>query len=142
MCTLDHVLSVDMSDPKAIVSPGLCRLVLLACVRLTCNLKSSITLARSSFSTCLTTGGVGFDINCGVRLLRTNLEYKDVGKCAAFTLINRIRFGSLHPKARFLFVPCQMLYRAFAPAVLQSPCKNSWLNRYSITFQWVWAPRV
>ena len=23
-------------------------------------------------------GGVGFDINCGVRLLRTNLSYKDV----------------------------------------------------------------
>lgn len=34
----------DMSDPKAIVSPG----------------------------------GVGFDINCGVRLLRTNLSEKDV----------------------------------------------------------------
>jgi tRNA-splicing ligase RtcB len=24
-------------------------------------------------------GGVGFDINCGVRLIRTNLDYKDVG---------------------------------------------------------------
>ena len=23
-------------------------------------------------------GGVGFDINCGVRLLRTNLSYKDI----------------------------------------------------------------
>jgi len=23
-------------------------------------------------------GGVGFDINCGVRLIRTNLFYKDV----------------------------------------------------------------
>ena len=23
-------------------------------------------------------GGVGFDINCGVRLLRTNLTYKDI----------------------------------------------------------------
>lgn len=34
----------DMSDPKAIISPG----------------------------------GVGFDINCGVRLLRTNLSEKDV----------------------------------------------------------------
>ena len=34
----------DMSDPKAVVSPG----------------------------------GVGFDINCGVRLLRTNLYAKDV----------------------------------------------------------------
>ena len=23
-------------------------------------------------------GGVGFDINCGVRLLRTNLDFKDI----------------------------------------------------------------
>lgn len=34
----------DMTDPKAVVSPG----------------------------------GVGFDINCGVRLIRTNLTLKDV----------------------------------------------------------------
>ena len=27
---------------------------------------------------CLVEGGVGFDINCGVRLLRTNLDRKDV----------------------------------------------------------------
>ena len=27
---------------------------------------------------CLLLGGVGFDINCGVRLLRTNLYEKDV----------------------------------------------------------------
>lgn len=39
-----NMAAFDMSDPKAVVSPG----------------------------------GVGFDINCGVRLLRTNLSEKDV----------------------------------------------------------------
>jgi len=41
---IGNVAAFDMSDPKAVVSPG----------------------------------GVGFDINCGVRLIRTNLDYKDV----------------------------------------------------------------
>eukprot|EP00466_Bigelowiella_natans_P018166 jgi/Bigna1/58006/fgenesh1_pm.45_\ len=41
---IGNVAAFDMSDPKAVVSPG----------------------------------GVGFDINCGVRLLRTNLMEKDV----------------------------------------------------------------
>eukprot|EP00026_Physarum_polycephalum_P007861 Phypoly_transcript_07931.p1 GENE.Phypoly_transcript_07931~~Phypoly_transcript_07931.p1 ORF type:complete len:508 (-),score=74.96 Phypoly_transcript_07931:10-1533(-) len=41
---IGNVAAFDMSDPKAIVSPG----------------------------------GVGFDINCGVRLLRTNLFEKDI----------------------------------------------------------------
>ena len=30
------------------------------------------------FTLCLCAGGVGFDINCGVRLIRTNLMEKDV----------------------------------------------------------------
>ena len=30
------------------------------------------------FVCCFNSGGVGFDINCGVRLLRTNLDEKDV----------------------------------------------------------------
>jgi len=41
---IGNMAAFDMSDPKAVVSPG----------------------------------GVGFDINCGVRLLRTNLTEKDV----------------------------------------------------------------
>ena len=41
---LGNMAAFDMSNPKAVVSPG----------------------------------GVGFDINCGVRLLRTNLDEKDV----------------------------------------------------------------
>lgn len=41
---IGNMAAFDMSDPKAVVSPG----------------------------------GVGFDINCGVRLLRTNLFEKDV----------------------------------------------------------------
>ena len=41
---IGNVAAFDMSDPKAVVSPG----------------------------------GVGFDINCGVRLLRTNLSESDV----------------------------------------------------------------
>ncbi len=41
---IGNVAAFDMSDPKAVVSPG----------------------------------GVGFDINCGVRLLRTNLSLEDV----------------------------------------------------------------
>lgn len=42
--SIGNVAAFDMSDPKAIVSPG----------------------------------GVGFDINCGVRLIRTDLDYKDI----------------------------------------------------------------
>jgi tRNA-splicing ligase RtcB len=42
--SIGNVAAFDMSDPKAIVSPG----------------------------------GVGFDINCGVRLIRTDLEYNDI----------------------------------------------------------------
>lgn len=41
---IGNMAAFDMSDPRAVVSPG----------------------------------GVGFDINCGVRLLRTNLHEKDV----------------------------------------------------------------
>lgn len=41
---IGNMAAFDMTDPKAVVSPG----------------------------------GVGFDINCGVRLLRTNLTLKDV----------------------------------------------------------------
>ena len=43
----------------------------------------------------ITPGGVGYDINCGVRLLRTDLTYKDV-KPKASELIDRI----------FRLVPC------------------------------------
>ncbi|ETO10925.1 hypothetical protein RFI_26453 [Reticulomyxa filosa] len=41
-------------------------------------------------------GGVGFDINCGVRLLRTNLDYKDVRdiqESVAQALFNHIPVG-------------------------------------------------
>jgi tRNA-splicing ligase RtcB len=41
-------------------------------------------------------GGVGFDINCGVRLIRTNLDYKDVEdkkEQIAQTLFNHIPVG-------------------------------------------------
>ena len=38
-------------------------------------------------------GGVGFDINCGVRLLRTNLTEKDVApKKEQLTQVNMILF--------------------------------------------------
>ncbi len=47
-----------MDDPTAIVSPGM---------------TPNILQPNSSHQ-----GGVGFDINCGVRLLRTNLMLKDV----------------------------------------------------------------
>ena len=36
------------------------------------------TLTSCWFNVLCCPGGVGFDINCGVRLLRTNLEEKDV----------------------------------------------------------------
>lgn len=48
-----------MDDPEAIVSPGMFRLVSFLSLR----------------------GGVGFDINCGVRLVRTNLMEEDVLAC-------------------------------------------------------------
>ena len=41
-------------------------------------------------------GGVGFDINCGVRLIRTNLDYKDIitiQESLAQTLFDHIPVG-------------------------------------------------
>ena len=61
-----------MSDPESIVSPGQPKRVAEAHRR-----SSSLTprdLLRSP------SGGVGFDINCGVRLLRTNLVESDVAE--------------------------------------------------------------
>ena len=49
---VDCFCAVDMSNPKAVVSPG----------------------------------GVGFDINCGVRLLRTNLSEKQIAPVSALAL--------------------------------------------------------
>ena len=68
---IGNVAAFDMADPEAVVSPGMCMdeciwgeqelLVIRPCTPFTC-----------------TAGGVGFDINCGVRLIRTNLTEKDV----------------------------------------------------------------
>lgn len=56
----------DMSDPAAVVSPG--RLGL-----------AGRSKPRGVFEGLRPpAGGVGFDINCGVRLLRTNLDEGDV----------------------------------------------------------------
>ena len=55
---IGNVAAVDMDDDDSVVSPG--------CQQL--NVHTSQSLA----------GGVGFDINCGVRLLRTNLHERDV----------------------------------------------------------------
>lgn len=67
---IGNVAAFDMNDPKAIVSPG-ARTFLSP-------LLLSLDRAASSVRPTSTTGGVGFDINCGVRLLRTNLTEKDV----------------------------------------------------------------
>lgn len=46
-----------MDDPEAVVSPGITIFIKIIINQI---------------------GGVGFDINCGVRLIRTNLTYDDV----------------------------------------------------------------
>lgn len=51
---IGNIAAFDMDDPNAIVSPGNLTFFLLAL------------------------GGVGYDINCGVRLIRTNLDEEDV----------------------------------------------------------------
>lgn len=65
---IGNVAGFDMEDPDSIVSPG-----------------DDSTATRLSFflsfSGCIIwmgLGGVGFDINCGVRLLRTNLMESEV----------------------------------------------------------------
>lgn len=63
---IGNMAAFDMSDPAAVVSPG--RLRRLGDKSREASLKSCVRPA----------GGVGFDINCGVRLLRTNLDEGDV----------------------------------------------------------------
>lgn len=55
---IGNVAAFDMSDPEAIVSPGM-----HICVQ---------------FHFLMCVGGVGFDINCGVRMIRTNLTEEQV----------------------------------------------------------------
>jgi tRNA-splicing ligase RtcB (3'-phosphate/5'-hydroxy nucleic acid ligase) len=57
---IGNIAAFDATDPKAIVSPGF-KLISHYPIKSTYN-----------------SGGVGFDINCGVRLIRTNLFEKDV----------------------------------------------------------------
>ena len=46
---------------------------------------------------CLFSGGVGFDINCGVRLVRTNLDLKDVQPVREQLAQVTITFSFLRP---------------------------------------------
>lgn len=58
---IGNMAAFDINDPQSIVSPG--------------KSFSFYTIVRT---TNIIAGGVGFDINCGVRLLRTNLFENDV----------------------------------------------------------------
>ena len=66
---IGNVAAFDMSNPDSIVSPGL---LCDACL----SNETSLHLTRLPAPP----GGVGFDINCGVRLLRTNLVESDVAE--------------------------------------------------------------
>lgn len=65
---IGNMAAFDMSDPDAVVSPG------------TSPFSDPWLHHRTSLTSLLIgrPGGVGFDINCGVRLLRTNLDEGDV----------------------------------------------------------------
>ncbi len=59
-------------------------------------------------------GGVGFDINCGVRLIRTNLDYKDIEdkkEEIAQTLFNHIPVGV--GRSDLMIIPCLLAIRVF-----------------------------
>lgn len=77
------------------------------------------------------TGGVGFDINCGVRLLRTNLTEKDVKEAS--------RESSLPiPASPFCVLPIHSIKRskvlsAASPFLYNNRCKSSSRSRFSIT---------
>lgn len=51
---IGNIAAFNMDDPNAVVSPG-------------CYFWNELCI-----------GGVGYDINCGVRLIRTNLDEKDL----------------------------------------------------------------
>jgi tRNA-splicing ligase RtcB (3'-phosphate/5'-hydroxy nucleic acid ligase) len=56
----------------------------------------SVRFCRFPLTVVLCAGGVGFDINCGVRLVRTNLDEKDVAPFKeeiAQSLFNHIPVG-------------------------------------------------
>lgn len=59
-------------------------------------------------SAVISPGGVGFDINCGVRLLRTNLTYRDVAPVkVGFSLYEGIN------KLKMSLLPCKWLLDSF-----------------------------
>lgn len=68
---IGNVAAFDMSDPESIVSPGAPLSPERACYCEMCALLLKCCKTGRA-------GGVGFDINCGVRLLRTNLVEADV----------------------------------------------------------------
>lgn len=72
---IGNMAAFDMSDPNAVVSPGKYQAYEII-VWWSPRFISHLLTAFSLYS--MHTGGVGFDINCGVRLLRTNLDEGDV----------------------------------------------------------------
>jgi hypothetical protein len=66
----------DMDDPEAIVSPGTYDHNLSQLHSHTQSFNDIKAISHTVLVLC--SGGVGFDINCGVRLLRTNLHERDV----------------------------------------------------------------
>ena len=70
--SIGNMAAFDMDDPDSIVSPGM---VLVHARYLSFLVPSIISpVFRCVLIIVPLAGGVGFDINCGVRLLRTNLD--------------------------------------------------------------------
>lgn len=65
---IGNMAAFDMNDPDAVVSPGEKHFWFQS---------RTGTMFLNKMNV-LVSGGVGFDINCGVRLLRTNLDERDV----------------------------------------------------------------
>jgi tRNA-splicing ligase RtcB (3'-phosphate/5'-hydroxy nucleic acid ligase) len=89
---IGNVAAFDMADPEAVVSPGKYGGTDSQTNKRAIGyrremsrtevgwLTSIIHHTIPMWSTGCATGGVGFDINCGVRLIRTNLTEKDVAE--------------------------------------------------------------
>ena len=92
---IGNVAAFDMDNPESVVSPGIVLYHVLQHIAYPISDHPSFPMVSSN-GVSLPIGGVGFDINCGVRLLRTNLTEKDVGpvkELLAQTLFDHIPVG-------------------------------------------------
>ena len=115
-------VAVDMSKPDAVVSPGAFVFSSLCCVVV---LLTRVPVAGCG--ACVRQGGVGFDINCGVRLLRTNLDYKDLGGYSELWLRMAYVFSELDDDEVTVWCVRRANPRAGGPVSLRSHSSGGWI---------------